>query len=370
MRILFVLPLLITFLYAEDELKWSHIQNPKPTEEGFLESRSQAGIDQWWNNAIKTLDQYDGPIKIEAEVRTNKDNIRFGAFKGAELILNWEQDVNQIYYARPDGITDGPGHSRGGARNPAIEPGRWAKVVWTITNSGMTLDIDSKRVITERKKYADLGKGPVRVGGNFGSTVQVRKLEVTQLKVELPLLRNVPTGTTENMLSKVSLDRDIVAGAWTWDRGDLVSDNIQGSRVEMPYVVPAEYDLNLEFTRVDGNASVTFMMAQGAKAFVFEFGGWDSIAGFGFVDGKNVNENEAKFRIKDGMKNGKRFAVTIQVRKTLVQAKMEGKTVSKLKTDYSNMTISPVWELSDFARFGVGVWGCKTVFHKFELTPR
>src|SRR5262249_40481625 len=133
-----------------------------------------------------------------------------------------------------------------------------------------------------------------------------------------------------DLLAKLEVPLDVIDGQWSKTAEGLVCEPGKHSRVKLAYEPPAEYDFIVEFTRTDGNESVSQLCAAGDQTFQWEMGGWkSSLDGFQIVDGKNVPKNATQH--KSALKNGKRTRSVVQVRKNSVTAFIDGKEVSKFE---------------------------------------
>jgi serine/threonine protein kinase len=167
-----------------------------------------------------------------------------------------------------------------------------------------------------------------------------------------------------NLLPLVDPYRHSVWGAWALQNGRLVSDRTPNARIEIPVLPPEEYDLRVGFTRTGGTGSVALILVGLGRTFGWEVGQEDAAdAGFfRFAEGK-----EGARVAHGGLQNDRHTSVEIQVRRDGVRAFLEGKDLSRVKTDYSDVALPPEWKLRNFGVLGLGSSGSPTLFHRVEL---
>jgi len=141
----------------------------------------------------------------------------------------------------------------------------------------------------------------------------------------------------------------------------------QRARLALPVSVPAEYDLKVAFTRRTGQHSIGLIVAHGGKQTAFEVDAWGShLAGFQDVGGKSIRENATR---REGvqLENGKRYTLTVEVRKGQLRGLLDDKEIAVLKSDGSDLSVSNFWTMPDAARPGLIAWESDTTFHTVEL---
>jgi hypothetical protein len=125
---------------------------------------------------IRTRDSYSGPIEITLVARTEKDNLKLGAFLGAGLIFNPSKG-RELQVFRPDGTTKPESGSRITGPTVVLAPNTWYRITWRITDRGMTVWVDDRLVFQEKQKYNLSQAMPVLVRA-VDSWVDVRSLSV------------------------------------------------------------------------------------------------------------------------------------------------------------------------------------------------
>ncbi|MCY2924695.1 MAG: hypothetical protein NT031_04530 [Planctomycetota bacterium] len=158
--------------------------------------------------------------------------------------------------------------------------------------------------------------------------------------------------------------KDIISGMWKAREAALTSDANSFARVMLPYEVPEEYDLHVEFTRHAGG-TVCIILCHAGHEFVLETGWGGGETGFAYVDGKHIDKNETgtKFMIM----NGRRHSFTVQVRKGGLRAIADGREIIAWKTDYHTLTPHTGWVLPNKQCVGFGSYLSPTTLHMAEL---
>lgn len=146
---------------------------------------------------------------------------------------------------------------------------------------------------------------------------------------------------TVNLLQKVDLARDQLSG--TWKDASGIAGSAAGeehARLQVPYVLPEEYDLTIVVERKEGTEDFGVGLVGGGRPFMFHFdvgaGSWSGIITPG-ADGSlsKVTERKGKFFGK-GPKT-----LTFMVRKDAFFLLVDGKEFAKLKPDWTKLSILP-----------------------------
>ncbi len=170
-----------------------------------------------------------------------------------------------------------------------------------------------------------------------------------------------------NLLALVDPQQDIAQGKWSVQNGELTGTGNDYSHQSFPYRPPEEYDFRIRFTRTEngGYGSVIQHLALNGHEVLWNMGGFgNTVSGFEKVGGKAGNENSST--VQSGLTTGRKTEAIVQVRRGRIQAFMDGKRVSELATDGSNLSLYEKWVLRDANLLGVG---CQqtTVFHSAEV---
>jgi hypothetical protein len=170
-----------------------------------------------------------------------------------------------------------------------------------------------------------------------------------------------------DLLAKIDLTRDVVAGQWMAVTGGISSDESKFARISLPYEPPKEYDFRVEFTRVLGNDSVLQIFRDNGKDCTWVMNGWKGTAcAFNLVNGKAGPDNDASTKEFD-LKAGKRHVSILKVRKDFIEATLDGKVVVHFDTDGTNLSRGKDWNLGRPRTLGIGSNSCAAIFHKIEV---
>ena len=173
-------------------------------------------------------------------------------------------------------------------------------------------------------------------------------------------------GRAINLLSLVDLAKDSVEGHWVLRQGALTSDNAEHGRIELPYHPPEEYDFRLVFTRVEGDNCMNLIMSHSERQFMFTIAGWyNKYSGLELIDG--VSTQDSPLKSNTGLKNNQKYTAVVQVRKDRLTAFLDGKIISEVKTDYTNVSIFPDWKLRQSDILGIAHYQGKFIVYSAEL---
>jgi hypothetical protein len=128
-----------------------------------------------------TKQEYSGPLEITVIARTEQQNIRLHAFKGACVIFNWEVRMSELRVTRPDGNDNRESGSIATAVVEPLEVNTWHTLRWRIDVEGIQVITNNQTVFLERRPN-NLGDAR-KVGiGAMGHLVDVRYFDVKPLK--------------------------------------------------------------------------------------------------------------------------------------------------------------------------------------------
>lgn len=172
-------------------------------------------------------------------------------------------------------------------------------------------------------------------------------------------------GTWRDLLAETAPARDTVAGIWTRTAGGLTVDASEWARLAVPGTVPAEYDLDVEFTRQSGGHSVAVIFPVGRGQATLELDAWGQhLAGIQSIRGRDLRQQEgAPFALT----NGQRYRVTLKVRRDGVTAQIDDRPLATYRGDGSDLSCLPGWELPDSRRVGIAAFESATTFHSLRL---
>ena len=125
-------------------------------------------------NRLVTPTSYRPPVDIRIVAKTDLTNLRIG-YAADQVIFNWERNPNELR------INGGPAdqkHKAGAGRIPANQ---FVAIRWVVNLRSQQIFVDGQLRYEDELTHAALDR-PVSVFPAVGSTVTVKKLEVTPIK--------------------------------------------------------------------------------------------------------------------------------------------------------------------------------------------
>jgi serine/threonine protein kinase len=172
-----------------------------------------------------------------------------------------------------------------------------------------------------------------------------------------------------NLLSLVDVKRDGDMGTWTLAGDVLRCDQSPQSFLEFPYQPPDEYDFRIVFTRSEGKGSVDQICAEQGRQFSWQMGSWNGAAcGFGMINGAVAETNPTSRKAKNWIKNNQEYTSVVKVRRTGIEAYLDGKLISSWQTNYSDMSLLPEWKLRRGEVLGLVTKANAVTFRRVEVT--
>src|SRR5213078_3751236 len=139
-----------------------------------------------------------------------------------------------------------------------------------------------------------------------------------------------------NLLQYIDPRRNAISGTWEIaDAGRIVSDRSPYARVEIPFVLPQEYDYRLVFERRSGAGGVSVILSRAGRQFRCEIGGEaNTRSSFENFKASQILEYPATFQEPVVLKNDVLYTLLLQVRMNGVTASLNGKPLLDWKTDF------------------------------------
>jgi serine/threonine protein kinase len=196
----------------------------------------------------------------------------------------------------------------------------------------------------------------------------IATVAVLSLKKPDPPAPVAEPSPTIDLLALVDPTRDAVKGVWKVEKGRLVSDEDNATRLELPYIPPDEYDFKVVFSRKTGNDAINQIIPHAGTVFVWQMGGWENtIFGISEIGGRRANENPATVQRERCLETGREYTSIVEVRKNRVTATVNGQKLADWKTDYKDLGMNDDWRLRQDQLPGLGTWGSATEFRTIEL---
>ena len=169
------------------------------------------------------------------------------------------------------------------------------------------------------------------------------------------------------LLPEIDPAKNGVAGEWSKSGEALTVKAAQRARLSLPVAPTGEYDLRVSFTRQTGRNSVGLIVVHGGRQVAFEADGWGThLAGFQNIGGRSFQENATR-RENVSLDNGKRYTMTVEVRKDRLRGLLDDKEIVVAQTDGSDLSLSDLWTMPDKRQLGIVAWDSETVFHSIEV---
>ncbi|VTR93443.1 unnamed protein product [Gemmata massiliana] len=150
---------------------WKHLDMSKVTvKDDFIRLPSYTDL--------PTVEKYAGGVEVVVVARTEADNIRLRAQRGAGVIFNWEVNPRELRVCRPDGTDAVESGSQAVVKVTPLKPNTWYTIKWRLTEDGMRLSVDGKTVFEEQRRYELKETAPITVRSEK-STVDVKEFRVT-----------------------------------------------------------------------------------------------------------------------------------------------------------------------------------------------
>ena len=170
-----------------------------------------------------------------------------------------------------------------------------------------------------------------------------------------------------SLLSDVNPAEHTVVGRWERRANSIFVPAAEGARLALPANATEEYDLRASFTRRTGVHSVGLVFVANGRQAVFEVDAWGQhLAGFQNVSGKTIQDNNTR-RDNITLTNGRRYTITVQVRRNSVTGLLDDKEICRLETDGTELSMHDVWRLPNAEQLGLVTWNGDTEFHSVEI---
>ncbi len=178
--------------------------------------------------------------------------------------------------------------------------------------------------------------------------------------------------SSDNLLPRCELSKHALAGIWRIVPGGIQSNDAAPAKMKVPFKgdLPEEYDFEIEFTPLSGGLCVGQALSAFGTGFSCDFGGWDNtIVGFQMVDGREGNNNRSTTRQRQWLTARRRHVAVIEVRHDSVSARLDGKLVVTMPTNYRNLKHREDWAFPNDS-IGIGSWETPTIFHRASVISR
>jgi hypothetical protein len=198
----------------------------------------------------------------------------------------------------------------------------------------------------------------------------IEKLRLRKRLEEMETAGSKLSGAVD-LLRMIEPSKDAVHGTWSLEDGGLACEPGEAVRLQIPYVPPDEYDLNISFERKAGNRGIAFILARGSAQWGL---GWDYFPTQGYrsglllLDGAEIAPGASTLNGPQ-LANGKKHELSIQVRRTGLRARLDGKAAIEWDGAFTRLALPPNSKLPQADTLGLLAWGNRVHFSKVTLTP-
>jgi hypothetical protein len=159
-----------------------------------------------------------------------------------------------------------------------------------------------------------------------------------------------------NLIKFIDPKVDAQAGIWTIENRSLIAPGDHGywTRLQIPYVAPAEYDLTYVVSTATEPYFWIFIglpLGDGRQVMAVIGGDEGHNAGLEMIDMKEHNNNATKYALPGGMKAA---TIVCAVRKAGLTITLNGKKIIEWK-EYQRCSIFPTWQVPNKNAFFVGM---------------
>ena len=177
---------------------------------------------------------------------------------------------------------------------------------------------------------------------------------------------------TVNLIPLVDIARDGGVGTWTKVADGVACDNPNGACVlQLPYELPAEYDLEVEFTPTAAGLNVNHYLFAAGHPFAWKLNAHNRtppLYGFELLDGTFCKDRtEAAVSLDLPLKVGQRYRSRVGVRRSSLRGELDGRKLLEWTGDLNRLSIEPSTPLPHPNRAGIGSWKRAVTFHSVKV---
>ncbi len=171
----------------------------------------------------------------------------------------------------------------------------------------------------------------------------------------------------KSLLPSIDPAQHAVVGQWRKSDRSLVVNAVEGARLSLSVKPREEYDLRVSFTRKTGQHSIGAIVVHGGRQVAFELDAWGmNLAGFQDIGGKTIRDNPTR-QENVRLVNGRRYTMTVQVRKNSIRGVLDDQEIAKYLSDGSDLSLSNLWRMPNQQTLGLIAWDSETEFHSVEI---
>ncbi|HXX93951.1 MAG TPA: protein kinase [Planctomycetota bacterium] len=175
-----------------------------------------------------------------------------------------------------------------------------------------------------------------------------------------------PWSRAVDLLPRVDLEKDVVSGKWADKEGVLWNYEGRPSRLQFPYRPPGEYDVRVEFLRRGSNYCMDLILTRSGHPFALVLDR-NGVFGFEKILAKDFHANGSSLRTGTALEDNKPYTLLVEVRASGVSSTLQGEPICRWRTDYSDLTMNPQWELPDPTSLGIGAWEGTLILRRIQV---
>jgi hypothetical protein len=169
----------------------------------------------------------------------------------------------------------------------------------------------------------------------------LQRIRIEKRLNDLP--RAEAAGASVNLLPLIDPQKDLVVGLWRLTPKGIASPKMNDSMLQVPYIPPDEYDLEVVAELQDGDDGLGIGLARGQSQVMMVIGSWGQTAnGLRFVDSKYEKDNPTSFPGPIFVR-GKPLRILCSVRSSSITVTVDGKRILSWKSDWSRLSVGVNW---------------------------
>jgi len=232
-------------------------------------------------------------------------------------------------------------------------------VLWD-ANTGAILRRDVKP-IARHFAVAPLSDGRVLTGDHWGIRIwtpaETATLALGGERIDPPCPGGAgSSGASVDLLALVDLERDAFSGSWKLKDGALLSPTTPWARLQIPYVPPPEYTIDMVVERQsEGHTLVLGFRAGGQPAMLAVDAGTmtSTVTGLEGVDGIPLRSNQTAYHGRLLLPSSP-ARLSLTVRRSAITFTCDGKTIVAWSGDPKRLIRLTRWELPDKRKLFLG----------------
>ena len=324
-------------------------------------------------------DEYD--LRIVMERREGGDGIAFGLARGGN---QWTVYVDKLpSEGGQSGIELVDNQMQTSVRGMQMATGQPAVFEFKVRRNGFTAAKDGKTLVSWQGNTSRLSNFPkwdvpnprALFIGQWWNTLRYTEIRLTPVSGETRFLRGGPPPALPknavDLLAMIDPQKDAVKGDWTSDATGLICSAGEHIRLQIPYVPPDEYDLQMTVDRREGADGLLVGLAKGNVQWAVTM---DTQApgsfrtGFESIDGQGPSANPTTYN-GPVFTNGAEIALEFRVRKAGVSVIAGGKTIIDWRGNFNRLSLPDGWKVKNSNALFLAAWGSRYHFSRIVLIP-